>query len=165
MYILSSFSPATVFTAFTGRHFTRFVERPDRINSATNPRNVKSFSHLLWNRIDFQLAWPGISQKMDALYLSWETRWCALWHSCLVGNLPTLQPGNSWERWEVTMEGRTKVSHLEQPALSVKRPGHASQRRNWGGICRLRNPTWSLRTTWRNFQPLTPLTPWGISSQ
>ena len=42
------------------------------------------------------------------------------------------------------MKGRTKVSHLEQPALSVKRPGHASQRRNWGGICRLRNPTWSL---------------------
>ena len=163
MYILSSFSPATVFMTFTGRHFTRFVARPDRINSATNPRNVKSFSHLLWNRIDFQLG-PAFLRNGCSLLIVGNLM------VCVVALLPSRQLAYSaaWQflgKVRGRLKGRTKVSHLEQPALSVKRPGHASQRRNWGGICRLRNPTWSLRTTWRNFQPLTPLTPWGISSQ
>ena len=110
MYRLPSFSPATVFTAFTGRHFTLLHGRETR---SYQQRDKSSQCQVIlssprWNRIDFQLAWSDISQKTDALYLSWETRWCALWHSCLVGKLPTLQPGNSWERWEVGWKATRK---------------------------------------------------------
>ena len=153
------------FYGFYKAAFYTFTRSRDQIVSTARQILAMSSHSLISYEIELTSSLVRHFSETDALYLSWETRWCALWHSCLGGKLPTLQPGNSWERWEVTMKGRTKVSLLEQPALSVKRPGHASQRRNWGGICRLRNPTWSLRTTWRNFQPLTPLTPWGISSQ
>ena len=91
--------------------FTRFVARPDRINSATNPRNVKSFSHLL-DEIELTSSYLGLAFLRNGCSLLIVGNSMV----CVVALLPSRQLAYS-AAWQFL--GKVRGRKVERPHESL----------------------------------------------